>query len=115
MEAIRVTKRDALRAMFAGARGVALRPVAQRLYELGGRAVLPPVAQGAIRGALEAEATQLMAGTGLLFEGARKLKGLGVGGTLASDGAKSVAATTARAAGQQMLRGIGRAAGIGAL
>jgi hypothetical protein len=113
MEAIRVTKRDALRAMFAGARGVALRPVAQRLYELGGRAVLPPVAQSAIRGALEAEATSLFAGAGLLVEGANVMKALP--GRLASESSKAVVATTARAAGQQLLRGVGRAAGIGAL
>jgi len=113
MEAIRVTKRDALRAMIAGARGVALRPIAQRLYELGGRAVLPPVAQGAIRGALETEATRLFAGAGLLVEGASVMKSLP--GRLASETTKTVAATTAKAAGQQLLKGIGRAAGVGAL
>jgi hypothetical protein len=114
METIRVTKRDALRAMFAGARGVALRPAAQRLYELGGRAILPEVAQGAIRGALETQATQIFSGAGLLVEGAGAMKQLRAP-AIAAETTKAVALTTAKAAGQQVLRGIGRAAGVGAL
>jgi hypothetical protein len=120
MEPIRITKRDAVRAMFAGARAVSLRPIAQRLYELGGRTLLPAAAQQAVRGALEHEATRMLAGAGMLFEGASAAKALGAGateasGALAATTATTIAATTARAAGQQMLRGIGRAAGIGAL
>lgn len=116
MEPIRLSKRDALRAMFAGARGVALRPVAQQLYDLGGRTVLPAAAQQAVRGALEHEATRLFSGVGLLAEGAAaKALGAGAPSVLASSSTKALAVTGARAAGQQMLRGIGRAAGIGAL
>ncbi len=110
-----MSKRDALRAMFAGSRGVALRPVAQRLYTLGGNTVLPAAAQQAVRGALEHEATRLFTGVGILAESAA-VKAIGVGAPSAiASSAPSLAITTARAAGQQMLRGIGRAAGIGAL
>lgn len=114
MEPIRVTKRDALRAMFAGARGVALRPIAQRLYDLGGRTLLPAAAQQVVRGALETEATRLFAGAGLLVEGASAAKMLGAAKS-ATPAPTAIATATARAAGQQMLRGVGRAAGIGAL
>lgn len=119
METIRISKRDAVRAIFAGSRAVALRPIAQRLYELGGRTLLPAAAQQAVRGALESEATRLMMGAGVLVEGAAAAKAMSAGaarapGALAST-TTSLAATTARAAGQQMARGIGRAAGVGAL
>jgi hypothetical protein len=105
----RVTRRDAMRGSIAGAQGVAVSGAAHALFEAGGRAVLPPAVQRAVRGALESEAARLLADAGALEAGASTAARMLEGGT-----ARAVAAQTARAAGRQILRCVGAAAGVGA-
>ena len=106
----RVTRRDALRGSVAGAQGHAARCAAQALFEAGGRAVLPASVQGAVRTAVEREASRVLAGVGLLESGATTTARM-----LESGGARTAAMQTARAAGRQVLRSVGTAAGAGAL
>lgn len=102
---LKVTPRDALRAAVAGLQGSALSSVAHALYEAGGKAVLPAAIQRALRGAIEGEATKLVAGVGLLATGsAVSAKVLEAGAV------RAVAQRTATAAGRQILRGVGAAA-----
>lgn len=114
MSDIRVTKRDALRAFFAGGQAVALRGAAHTLFEAGGRRVLPEVAQRAVRAAVEQETGKLLAGVAMLSEGAAASAKL-LPSAAVSTTAKLVGVQAARAAGMQVLRGMGRAAGVGAL
>ncbi len=106
----RVTRRDAIRGSVAGTQGHAARVAAQALFEAGGSAVLPAQVQSAVRIVVEREASRVLAGIGLLESGAtgaaRMLEG-GVGRTAAMQ--------TARAAGRQILRSVGAAAGAGAV
>ena len=114
MSDIRVTKRDALRAMVAGGEAVALRGAAHTLFEAGGRRLLPEVAQRALRAAVEQETGRLVAGFAMLGEGAAASAKL-LPSAAVSTTAKLVGVQAARAAGMQLLRGVGRAAGVGAL
>ncbi len=106
----RVTRRDALRGSVAGTQGHAARCAAQALFEAGGRTVLPAAVQGAVRTAVEREASRVLAGVGLLESGATTTARMLEGGA-----ARAAAVQTARAAGRQILRSVGAAAGAGAL
>ncbi|HEX4629118.1 MAG TPA: hypothetical protein VH137_10035 [Gemmatimonadales bacterium] len=105
-----VTQRDALRGSVAGAQGAAARGAAQALFDAGGRSVLPAAVQGAVRSAVERQASLALAGVGLLESGAATTaraieRGAGPG----------LVVQTTRAAGRQILRGVGAAAGAGAI
>jgi hypothetical protein len=114
MRLLRVTRQDALRGAIAGARAVGLRGAAQALFEAGGRKVLPPAAQQALRSAVERQAARLVAGVGLLESTASTAaRVLEEGAARAT--AQSAATQTVRAAGRQLLRGMTAAAGAGAL
>lgn len=118
----RLNRRDAVRALVSGGEAVALRSAAHVLFEAGGRRVLPVAAQAALRSTLEREAKRLMMGVGgLLKEGATaaapaaRVAAGGEAAAVATTTARAVIAPTARIAAQQVLRGVGRAAGIGAI
>jgi hypothetical protein len=101
--------RDALRAAVAGTQGSLVSAAAHTLYEAGGKLMLPAAVQRALRGAVEGEASRMLAGVGLLASG-----------TLASarvveSGVVRIAGQTTIAAGRQLLRGVGAAAFGGAL
>jgi hypothetical protein len=139
MSWLRVSRRDAIRSGVAGAQGVASRGAAQALFHAGGRRVLPELVQRAVRGAVEREASRLMAGFGLLERGAASAAASTTASTAASTAASTTASTTAstaastaasavpgtamravaaqgaRAAGREILRGVTVAAGAGAL
>jgi hypothetical protein len=104
----RVTRRDALRGTVAGAQGHAARCAAKALFEAGGRSVLPASVQSAVRVAVEREASRVLAAVGLLESGAATR-------LLESGAARAAAAQTVRAAGRQILRSVGAAAGAGAV
>jgi hypothetical protein len=104
----RVTRRDALRGSFAGTQGYAARCAAQALFDAGGRAVLPAPIQSAVRVAVEREASRVLAAVGLLESGATRQM-------LEGGAARAVAEQTVRAAGRQILRSVGTAAGAGAV
>lgn len=106
----RVTRRDALRGSIAGTRGAAARGAAQALFEAGGRSVLPEAVQGAVRSAVERQASLALAGVGLLESGAATTARAIEGGA-----GRAMVLQTTRAAGRQILRGVGAAAGAGAL
>jgi hypothetical protein len=104
----RVTRRDALRGGIAGTHGTAARGAAEVLFEAGGRSILPAPVQKAVRSAVERHASIALAGAGLLESGAKRV------GILEGSAVRSVAVQTARAAGRQVLRSVGIAAGAGA-
>lgn len=106
----RVTRRDALRGSIAGTQGHAVRCASLALFEAGGRAVLPARLQSAVRVAAEGEASRVLAGLGLLETGGASAVPIFEGGA-----ARVAAGQTARAAGRQVLRNVGAAAGAGAL
>jgi hypothetical protein len=106
----RVTGRDALRGTVAGTQGHVTRAAAQALFEAGGRTILPAPVQSAVRVAVEREASRVLAGVGLLESGAAATAQVVEGGA-----ARAVAVQTARAAGRQVLRSVGAAAGVGAV
>lgn len=110
MSFLRITRHDALRGGAAGAEAVAVRGAAEALFQAGGRTVLPEVVQTAVRGAVEREASRVLTGVGLLESGASTTARM-----LEGRAAQAIATQTARAAGRQLLRGITRAAGAGAL
>ncbi len=105
-----MTRRDALRASAAGTQGHAARCAAQALFEAGGRSVLPAPVQSALRVAVEREASRVLATVGLLESGAtstaRVLEGSAV---------RAATAQTVRAAGRQIAKSVGAAAGAGAV
>jgi hypothetical protein len=105
---LRLTGRDALRGSIAGSKGHAARCAAQTLFEAGGRAVLPAPVQSAVRVAVEREASRVLAAVGLLDSGA-------AAPLLEGGAVRAVAAQSARAAGRQILRSVGAAAGAGAV
>jgi len=107
---LHVTPRDALRAAVAGTEGSFVSGAAHALYEAGGKAVLPAAVQRALRGAVEGEASRVLAGVGLLAGGTAASARMLEGGAL-----RAVAQRTAAAAGRQVLRGLGAAALGGAL
>jgi hypothetical protein len=106
----RVTRRDALRGSVAGTQGHAARCAAHALFEAGGRAVLPAPVQSAVRVAVEREASRVLAAVGVLESGTTSAARMLEGGA-----ARTVAGQTARAAGRQILRSVGAAAGAGAV
>jgi len=116
----RLSPRDALRAIVAGAGGASIRTAAQKLYALGGRAILPVAAQQALRAAVELHAGNLLGGVGAAAERAvtmaRTLKQPAARATatrvVATHATRGLAA---RAAARQVFRGIGGAAGAGAV
>jgi hypothetical protein len=115
---LKVTPRDALRAAMAGTQGSLVTGAAQTLYEAGGKAMLPTTVQHALRGAVEGEASRMLAGVGLLASGtaatARVMES-GAASGVTSGAVRAVATRTAAAAGRQILRGVGVAALGGAL
>ena len=106
---LRVTKRDVLRGSVAGTQGHAARCAAQALFEAGGRTILPAPGQSAVRAAVEREASRVLASAGLLEAGAATSLHVLEGGAV-----RATATQTARAAGRQILRSVGAAAGAGA-
>jgi hypothetical protein len=106
----RVTRRDALRGSVAGAQGTAARGAAQVLFEAGGRTVLPAPMQSALRSAVERQASQVLVGSGLLETTASATARAIEGGA-----GRALVAQTTRAAGRQIARTVGGAAGAGAL
>jgi hypothetical protein len=110
MKWLSMARRDAMRSGVAGAEAVAARSAAQVLFEAGGRTVLPASLQRALRSAVEREASRVLAGTALLEAGAATAAQAAEGGVV-----QVVAAQAARAAGRQVLRSVGAAAGAGAL
>jgi hypothetical protein len=105
-----MTKRDALRGSVAGSRGVAASTAAHALFEAGGGTLLPVQLQSAVRSTVEREATRVLAGVGLLESGSSAGVRMLEGGAV-----RTVAFQSARAAGRQILRSVGAAAGAGAL
>jgi hypothetical protein len=110
MQLLRIERSDALRGAIAGMAATSVRRAAQALFEAGGRRVLPGAVQAAVRSTVEREASKLLVGSGMLERGAR-----GAGRIFESGAAKTVAIHGARAAGRQIARNMGAAAGIGAL
>jgi hypothetical protein len=110
MKRLAVARRDAMRSGVAGAEAVAARSAAQVLFEAGGKAVLPASLQRALRGAVEREASRVLTGVGLLEAGASTAVQAAESGAM-----RVVAAQAARAAGRQVLKTVGAAAGAGAL
>jgi hypothetical protein len=110
MDPLRIDRKDAVRGAVAGAAAASVRRAAQALFEAGGRKVLPAAVQRAVRSTVEREATKILVGSGMLERGAR-----GAGRLLDSAPAKAVAIHGARAAGRQVARSFGAAAGVGAL
>lgn len=102
----RVTRRDALRGSVAGTQGHAARCAAKALFEAGGRTVLPVPVQSAVRAAIEREASRVLAAVGLLESGAATQM-------LEGGAARAAAVQTVRAAGRQILKSVGKAAGAG--
>jgi hypothetical protein len=96
-------KLDALRGAIAGSRAVAVAAAARSLFEAGGRRVLHPTLQRAVRGTVEREASKVLAAIGVASR------------TLETTGAPTVALRSARMAGRTLLRGVGGAAAAGAL
>jgi hypothetical protein len=88
--------------------GAAARGAAQKLFEAGGREVLPAAVQQWVRGTVESQACLV---TG--WEAGRQL--VVSTGVAAERGITRVAAQTVAGAGRQILRGVGAAAGAGAL
>ena len=99
----RISRLDAIRAGIAGSRAVAVRAAAKTLFDAGGQRVLPAVVQQAVRGAVEREASRVLAAVGVM------------GRALEGRAAQAVAVRGVRAAGRQIFRGVGTAAAAGAL
>ena len=107
-----LNRQEALRGAVAGAQGVAVSGAAQTLFDAGGRRVLPAALQHALRATVENEATRVIAG----HVGRRLFQTASIaGGAAESSIVRTAAVQTARAAGRQVLRGVGAAAGAGAL
>jgi hypothetical protein len=110
MKWLTFSRRDAVRAGVAGSEAVAARSAAQVLFHAGGSKVLPASLQRAVRGAVEREASRVLAGVGLLEAGSSAMAQ-----AAEATAVRSAAAQAARAAGRQVLRSVGAAAGAGAL
>ncbi len=106
----RLTTRDALRGSLAGTHGHAARHAAQVLFDAGGGAVLPGPVQNAVRVAVEREASRVLAAVGLIESAGTTTAQLIEGGTV-----RAITMQAARAAGRQILRSVGAAAGAGAV
>jgi hypothetical protein len=102
-----------MRGAVAGAEAVGALSGAYLLFEAGGKAVLPSSLQGALRAVLEGEAARVFTGMtppGLLESGVCAAAQAAPAST-----GRVVAAQAVRAAGRQVLRRVGAAAGAGAL
>jgi hypothetical protein len=110
MQLLRLMHIDAVRGAIAGTRAVSMRAAAHALFEAGGRKVLPVAVQKAVRAAVESEAAKLLVGAGVLETGASQAVKLLEGGA-----GRVVAVQGARAASRTILRGVGAAAGAGAV
>jgi hypothetical protein len=110
MKLMRLTRFDAVRGAIAGTKAVSVRAAAHALFEAGGRKVLPAAVQSAVRRAVESEASRLLVGVGVMEQSAASAVRILEGGA-----ARAVAVTGAREASKQILRGVGAAAGAGAL
>ena len=97
-----------MRASVAGAKAASARTSSVVLFRAGGQRVLPAAVQNAVRGAVEREASRILA-VGAL-EGATASARMLEGGAV-----RAVASQTVRAAGRQVLRAVTAAAGAGAL
>lgn len=111
MSESKLGKRDALRAVVAGSRAVALRSAARALFEAGGKRVLPAAVQRVVKNTVEREASRVLSAVGVAD---RVLEGRAVTAA-AAGGARSVAVVGARQAGRQVMRTVAGAAGAGAL
>ena len=111
MKLYRLNRLDAVRAAVAGSAARSLRQAAHVLFEAGGRKVLPATVQNAVRSTVEREAARMMLGARMVEPGAAVVAGR----LLGRETAHRVAAHGARAAGRQIARGLGGAAGLGAL
>lgn len=109
----RLTRQDALRGAVAGAQAVAARGAAHALFEAGGRKILPPSVQRAVRRAVERHASRLLAGAGIVESGAATVRM--IEGRAAEASVQAAAGQTARAVGRQLLRGTMAAASAGAV
>lgn len=107
---------DSLRSAIAG--GGAARAIASSvaLFEAGGKRLLSDASRAALRSAVEKNATRaIAAASGPLFEpvamlGARPAPGAAL---VAKEAARAVGTQAARAAAKEVLKGAGKAAGIG--
>jgi hypothetical protein len=106
----RVDARDAVRSALAGAQGMSTKAAAQAIFEAGGNAVLPATVQGAVRGAVEREASRWLLASGLA--GARAG---GAPAVLESAAARAAAVTSVGVAGRQIARALGVSAAAGAV
>jgi hypothetical protein len=100
---LRIRRLDAIRGAIAGSRAVALGAAARALFDAGGRRLLHPTVQRAVRGAVERETTRMLSAVGMASR------------ALETSPAPIIAAQGARAAGRTLLRGVGGAAAAGAL
>jgi hypothetical protein len=108
----RLGARDAVRSALAGAQGVGTRGAAQAIFDAGGHAVLPPALQGAVRGAVEREASRWLLKIGLAGDaGARQ----GSASLFAEGAARAVGAQSVRSATRQIVRALGVSAAAGAV
>jgi hypothetical protein len=107
---LRLSRRDAVRGAVAGSQGVAASSAAHALFQAGGRSLLPAPIQGAVRGAVESEASHLLVGVGLLEASASTTARMIESGTV-----RAAAVQTVRAASRQIMRSVSVAAGAGAV
>jgi hypothetical protein len=98
----RTSRLDAMRSAIAGSRAVAIGTAARALFEAGGRRLLHPALQRAVRGAVEREASAVMVTAGVA---ARAIE---------TSPAPMMAVRGARAASRQLVRGVAGAAAAGA-
>jgi hypothetical protein len=98
----RTSRLDAMRSAIAGSRAVAIGTAARALFEAGGRRLLHPSLQRAVQGAVEREASAVMATAGVA---ARAIE---------TSSAPMMAVRGARAASRQLVRGVAGAAAAGA-
>jgi len=114
---------DSLRAAVAGSHAARLVASSTALFEAGGKHVLSDGAKAAVRGVAERGAARAIAqASGALFEpvaalGAKPIAAvraaLPASGAVAKAAAKGIGKQAARIAAKEVLKGAGRAAGIG--
>src|SRR5271170_6045547 len=97
---------DALRGAIAGSRAVAMVAAARALFQAGGRRLLHPTVQRAVRGTVEREASRMLSAVGVASRTLESTVGTGRVPVVALQGA--------RAAGRQLVRGVAGAAAAGA-
>ena len=102
MKPERPSRLDSVRGAIAGSRAVAIGMAARALFEAGGRRLLHPTLQRAVRGAVEREASMVLSTAGVA---ARAIE---------ASPAPMMAVRGARAASRQLVRGVAGAAAAGA-